>query len=364
MQIKRAYYGATAAPDRGGDVTNIVKLLVVNGVLTIPISLNLNFLFGDPAIGLPKRLLIETIAADGTARTDRIDEHNGHPTQHFCIGAPARARWPALRKPGKTACLYAYYEKNPHYRDNLNFFLKHGLLPEIDYVFVVNGECSQAFPEQANIRVIRRPNIGFDFGGHSAGLAALEQDYDHYFFLNATVRGPFLPPYVQADWTEPFTALLNEDVPLAGASIAIQYNFDGLPYFQAKFGWNRQVFPAVESYFFALTRQGLDIARAHGIFDGCDETNLWHVVFKREISLSLSMLASGKNIDCLIPEMRGVDYRHCYANFNPSHFSPTSPKGCFGRSLHPYEMVFFKQNRHICDAEVDSLSAYFDRPCE
>lgn len=362
MQIKRAFYGTAAG--QGNDVTEIVSRLVVNGVLTIPLSLNLNFLFGDPVVGKPKSLYIELTDARGAPQSHHLYEHNGHLTWHFSVGTPTRPVWPALKKPGKTVCLYAYFEKNPHYRDNLRFFLNHALRPEIDYIFVLNGPCSLEIPRQSNIRVLERPNVGFDFGGHSAGLAALEKDYEHYFFINATARGPFLPPYLNIDWTEPFTALLNEDVPLVGASICVQYNFGWLPYFQAKFGWDRQAYPAIESYFFAMTKQGLDIARAHGIFDPCEETDIWHVVFKREIAMSLCMLAQGKNIDCLIPEMRGVDYRQCYANFNPSNFTPTAKDGCFSRSLHPYETVFFKQNRNICNAEVDSLSAYFDRPCE
>jgi hypothetical protein len=360
VQIKQAIYGAA---DRSVDVTERVARLVVNGILTIPVSLNLNFLFGDPAMGTPKTLHIELADAGNAVHSYRLYEHNGHPVRHFSVGAPTRRPWPALRKPGKTVCLYAYYEKNPGYRDNLLFFLKHGLLPGIDYVFVINGECSVEFPSQPNVRVIKRPNTGFDFGGHSVGLAALDREYDYYFFLNATARGPFLPPYLNIAWTEPFTALLIESVTLVGASICIQYNFDWLPYYGERFAWDRQFYPAIESYFFALNREGLEIAVANGIFDPCDETDLWQVVFKREIALSLCMLAQGKNIDCLIPEMRGIDYRQCFANFNPSHFTPTSRSGCFGRSLHPYETVFFKQNRNICNAEVESLSAYFNRSC-
>lgn len=360
MKILSARYGLPGGTSI--DVSDQVRRMLVNGCLVFPESLDANILFGDPVPGQAKSLTITYADGASTPRTLVVAEWNGTFTRRVELGTPRRSPWPAARNAGRIACIYAYYEKTPDYRENLAYFLRHGLDDWIDYVFVVNGDCSIDIPEAANIRVIRRANSGFDFGGHSEGLTALTADYDHYVFLNATCRGPFLPPYAQMHWTQPFTALTSERVPLVGASIAVQFNLDWRPYFTRRFGWDRQYYPAIESYAFVLTRKGLEIASDAGVFSRVDETDYWDVVFKREIALSIAMLSKGCNIDCLIPEMRGVNYLDCYANFNPSNFTPTSPRGCWGRSLHPYEVVFFKQNRHIADAEVNSLSRYFDRP--
>jgi len=360
MRIVQASYGSSDG--RRIDVTPQAARLAVAGLIAVPSNLDLNFLFSDPDPGVRKTLRLYCEDQTGQQHFFELQEIDGHLAADFAAGEPTRRTWPHHATGGRTVCLYAYYEKNSHYRDNLAFFLRHGLLPDMDYVFVVNGSCTLDFPNARNVRVIYRDNVGFDFGGHSAALSSLTREYDYYFFLNATCRGPFLPPYVQANWTSVFAGLLTEEVHLVGASIAVQYNFNYLPYFNAKFRWNRQYFPAVESYFFLLDKVGLDIVCEAGIFSGCDETDIWEVVFYREISMSLSLLSQDFNIDCMIPEMSGIDYRSCIANFNPSHFTPTRYLGCFGRSLHPFEVIFIKQNRGICDEAIASLSAYFDRP--
>lgn len=360
MIIHAAWYGVSQ--EVSFDARPMLDRMVVAGCLTIPKSLDLNLLLGDPAPGVAKLLSITYSEPGHPPRSIAARESFGCLESALSIGVAHRLPWRPSRARGRIACIYAYYEKTRDYLDNLAYFLRHGVDDEIDYVFVVNGSCSLRFPERPNIKVILRENSGFDFGGHSAGVASLDRDYDYYVFLNATCRGPFLPPYVRMHWSEPFLDLMNEKVHLCGASIAVQYNTDWIPYFTATHAWPRQYYPAVESYFFVLSRTGLDIALAAGIFSPRDERGYWDVVFRREIGLSISILSKGYNIDCLIPEMHGVDYRNCFANFNPSHFTPTGAGSCFGRSLHPYEVVFIKQNRSILDAEVNSLSRYFDRP--
>lgn len=362
MIIELARYGVDGLATV--DVTASVRKLVVHGQLVIPRSLDVNLLFGDPCPGHPKTLTVLWRDGAGPRQVAAFGEYDGRLVDDVVLGDAVRPVWPvsSADRTGRTVVCYAYFEKNAAYRDNLAFFLRHGLLDDAEHVIAINGACSLEIPERPNLRVIRRPNRGFDFGGHADAVESLTETFDRYVFLNATCRGPFLPPWTGRRWPDVFGDLLTGDVHLVGASISVQYNFDWLPYYRDRFGWDRQAYPAVESYVFMLDRAGFEIARRAGIFDPCEETDLFDVVFKREIALSLAILADGGNIDCLIPEMRGVDYRTCLANFNPSHFTPTRPGGCFGRSLHPYEMIFLKQNRGICDAEVESLTAWFDRP--
>ena len=52
------------------------------------------------------------------------------------------------------------------------------------------------FPDLKNLTIIKRENIGFDFGAHNCALNYIEKNnkyYDYYIFLNSSVFGPILP---------------------------------------------------------------------------------------------------------------------------------------------------------------------------
>ena len=91
----------------------------------------------------------------------------------------------------KYVCMYAYYEKDRDYRSNLEYFLKNGILDNVDYYFILNGKCSVNIPEKSNIKVLKRENKGFDFGAWSYALSKIDDEYDYYIFVNSSVKGPF-----------------------------------------------------------------------------------------------------------------------------------------------------------------------------
>lgn len=61
--------------------------------------------------------------------------------------------------------MYAYAE-SPDASLNFNFFVEHGLHPNADWVFVMNGPYNVSTPEGDNVRVIERPNRCFDMGAY------------------------------------------------------------------------------------------------------------------------------------------------------------------------------------------------------
>ena len=118
--------------------------------------------------------------------------------------------------------LYCYYEKNDIYKNNLEFFLKFGLYDECDYLFIINENLSLKIPEQNNIKVIFRKNEDYDFGAYNFALNTVDiNKYNYYFFINTSVRGPFIPTYVNIKWYEPFINLLKNDIKLVGTTINI-----------------------------------------------------------------------------------------------------------------------------------------------
>ena len=91
-----------------------------------------------------------------------------------------------LTKPCQYLCIYVYYQKDPSYRKNFKYFLRHGILPNVEYFIVVNGKCNVRIPRRHNITVLYRPNRGFDFGAYSYALTKVKREYDYYFFINTS----------------------------------------------------------------------------------------------------------------------------------------------------------------------------------
>jgi hypothetical protein len=234
----------------------------------------------------------------------------------------------------KYVCLYVYYEKNDDYRNNFVFFLNNGILDYVDYYFIINGIHSITIPERNNIKVIYRQNIGYDFGGWSYGLTKINQIYDYYIFINTSVIGPYLE-INDSDWLQKFMKLFNtNDVKLVGSTINIL---------------NPPHQTHVQSMFFILHRDGLELLNSKNFFNEAEINNLnFHkLIINKEILLSQHILKNNWNINCIVPHYRDLDYRYINENINqPKEISDVVFKNCFfGRTLTPHEMVFYKKWR-------------------
>jgi hypothetical protein len=261
---------------------------------------------------------------------------------------------------------YAYFEKNQQYKDNFSFFLKHGLHPHIQYVFVLNGPCTVQVPQDRNIRTIQRENVGYDFGAFEECLKLPDAfNYDHYVFLNTSVRGPFLPPYTSfKDWTEPFTNMINNNTKLVGTTINVEaMDFALEPHLKEALKPFHTPYAHVQSMFFAMDNEALKYLKKIGFFDQPPARDFFTFIVTREVNMSQLILKRGWNINCLIKEYKGLDYRDKDLQFpKDMQKDPYYPQACFGRSLHPYETIFFKTNRNVATHELESLSKGSPKP--
>ena len=77
------------------------------------------------------------------------------------------------------------------------------------------------FPEPKVKKIIRRDNIGYDFGGWSQAL--LEDNfylnYKNFIFVNSSVSGLFFPETYNGKWTDIYLNGLVGDVKLFGSTI-------------------------------------------------------------------------------------------------------------------------------------------------
>jgi hypothetical protein len=269
----------------------------------------------------------------------------------------------------KLAVIYAYFEKNEEYRTNLDYFVKKGVYPNdenIDYYFVVNGETNYVFPEYNNVQVVYRENVGFDFAGYNCGIQLaknVQTTYDYYFFINTSCRGPFIPEYCERmKWTEPFLNLFKKDetIKLVGSTINM-------------LTWSFR--PHVQSYMFCIQQDALRyIEDTSNVFEKSYD-NIMDVVGNQEIELSLCLLRNGWNISCLLPEWQNINYSlmlkqlveggtYSSITINNRTYNGTFYDGditwpgklCFGRDIHPYEVVFIKTERGVSSDEIKSLS--------
>ena len=242
-------------------------------------------------------------------------------------------------------CLYAYYEKNDEYKENLEYFLDHGILSDVDYYIIVNGMCSVDIPRSANIHVYFRENKGYDFGAYSHAVRKMGKKYSHYFFINTSVRGPLLRHgRDNAPWTSYFIHLLGGDTRLAGTSINI-YTAANLDRYYGK----KNVYSHVQSMFFVMDHQLFSLLKKRHFFNesAIDNMDMESVILRKEIGLSQIALAEGWNINSILPLYRGLDYRTLDHDINPTSVGgdPYFHGAYFGGTIDPYDVIFFKNNR-------------------
>lgn len=247
---------------------------------------------------------------------------------------------------------YSYYEKNDLYRENFKYFLKNVVEKEdMDFYIIVNGDCSVSLPKKKNVKIIRRKNIGFDFGAYSHCITHhLHRQYDYYIFMNSSVRGP-IPP--NTDWRNKFKSLFKKDVRLVGVSINMLEREDlirngNVWAYDATQG--KSMLTHVQSMFFILDRKGFLYLRDEKKFFSDEKelnqsTDIWEIIIKKEIGLSQAILDNKWNINCILSKYKDKDYRKLDRNINTSCYDPYS-KGCyFGKDISPKEAIFHKISR-------------------
>jgi hypothetical protein len=228
--------------------------------------------------------------------------------------------------------------------ENLQFFLKKGYLADDDihYVFVFNNEnivLDDDFPTK-NCTVVKRKNVGYDFGAWANGLLKSgvdHQKYDYFIFMNGTVRGPFLHSYIEKRWCDIFTSKLNDVVKLVGTTINCLNTVDGP---------SNEYEPHVQSMFFVTDKVGLNVLLKDNILEP-DYTPISKrdIVIDKEIGMSKSILKSGYNLACMLEIYRDYDFRKSFPSMMiGDHYLPGN---YLESNISPYEVIFFKTNRYI-----------------
>lgn len=259
----------------------------------------------------------------------------------------------------KSVIIYTYFF-SPSSNYNLAFFVKKELQErcDIDYIIVINGfVCDETiyFPNLSNITILKRPNEGYDFGGHHSALNYLKEKskkYDYYFFMNSGVIGPILPNYwhllqPQVHWSELFIRKITDVVKVVGTTIVCLPGYDAGGYG-----------PKVEGFFFMTDAIGLDILQQEGtIF--CNHATKYDAIVQGEYGVSRAILKHGYSIDCMLPKYQNINWRDS-KNYRWNDNRHPSRKGTyFGQSIQPYEVIFHKWFWHGEDTvNFDTIQDY------
>lgn len=140
------------------------------------------------------------------------------PSQEAEKAASSPSSKPSSSKPtDRPLILYAYADSSTgSARTNLEFFLAHALHDAADFVFILNGETDvdKIIPSKKNIRYVKRPNDCYDLGAYAEVLLAddLYKSYKRFITLNASIRGPFIPYWSDACWSDMYLNKVTDEV--------------------------------------------------------------------------------------------------------------------------------------------------------
>ena len=251
-----------------------------------------------------------------------------------------------FKNANKICVVYNYYEKNNDYKENFDYFLNNGILGEVDYYIVINGFCSIKIPKEENIFIYYRDNIGYDFGAFSYIVNnKLTTTYDYYFFLNTSVRGPYLKDK-NKKWYDYFIPLFNENVHLVGTSINICTNKNYCLYDKK---YKKNVNPHVQSMFFCIDQKYFNELKEEDFFNEIEinKMNFTELIRDKEVKLSQIAIEKGYNINCILSKYKNKDYVNIRNDINPTSNDgdPYFKNSYFSETINPYEVIFYKTNR-------------------
>ena len=111
--------------------------------------------------------------------------------------------------------LYSYFEAKGA-RTNLEFFIRHGLHAQADFVFILNGEndAEKIIPTEPNIRYVKRENKCYDLGSYAEILQkdGLYKKYKEFILMNASLRGPFVPYWADGCRSDMYLSKVTDEV--------------------------------------------------------------------------------------------------------------------------------------------------------
>ena len=219
---------------------------------------------------------------------------------------------PKVPGSNKTLIVYVVANTDREVESNVEFFFSNGVHQSSVHDFVIIVQVSERLRPlkhlfkllPSNARVVYHENECFDLG--SVGWLLFESgevhvmDYKYFGWLNPSVRGPFIPSYVDLNrWPEIFTQKLTAETKLSGTVLSCSGMVHSVK--------GALVAPHLQSYLIFTDVIGLRVIKDSGSLD-C-YPYIEDTIFYGEIGASLAILNAGYNIHSSLIRYRDVDWR-------------------------------------------------------
>lgn len=265
------------------------------------------------------------------------------------------------------------YKEDPETKSNLEFFLTNGLVKGVYYHFIINHHiCTVEIQENEFVRIFKRTD-SIDLAAYKFSIqqVADQTKYSHYFFINSSCRGPFLPPWATSQtWVDVFIGTMskhqkngnNNDNDADAINLIapiIEFPPDSLGYVSMDVPVDPSApnMPFLHTYMFGCTRSALVILLNARCFDGVDDikdSDRLQAVLNNERRITACILLSSENssVKSLLTKYQKVNLKNPTQWHAQKWCMPTSTASCpevpfnyDGIDLHPYEVVFIKNIR-------------------
>jgi hypothetical protein len=228
--------------------------------------------------------------------------------------------------------LYCYKE-DAESKKNIEYFLKKGITddPVVQYRFLVNaGRDTVTFPEQPNVRVIRRKEDEYDLLTYKWYFKQSGESADSVIWINSSCKGPI--GITGRDWIRVIEEYLRmKDI----VGPVVEFHREGSP-------------PFLHSYMLAMNRRGFEEIRSH--LESFSSTSMSDVITLERV-LTERAIERGLRVGTFLKRFREVNLS------DPSNWSLKKwgidpektdferPGNYYGGDLDPNEIIFFKNIR-------------------
>ncbi|TDZ16623.1 hypothetical protein Cob_v010452 [Colletotrichum orbiculare MAFF 240422] len=257
--------------------------------------------------------------------------------------------------PARLLITYSYAESKTS-RENLEYFIKHGLHNAADFIFVFNGPTNaiDLVPAEDNIRTIQRDNSCFDLG--SAGEVLRQDDlwrrYSRFIIMNASARGPILPYWSDACWSAMLQSKVTEKVKLVGLAAKCWPRFH------------------VSSMIWATDQIGLEILMdptlghtnsVSDVFGGPGDSvglsscyNTLEKALHAEVGATVVIQESGYEVDVLMTSFHNHHDDKAYCD----SLSYDTVDPLRGSGLHPFDTMFMRPGNGMDPAFAGTVESW------
>ncbi|KAF3930859.1 hypothetical protein ABW19_dt0203795 [Dactylella cylindrospora] len=240
---------------------------------------------------------------------------------------------------------YAYFETE-NARENAEYFIKHAIHDGADFLFILNGETDlyKSLPDLPYVNYVQRKNRCFDLGSQAevflSNQGALVKKYKKFIMMNASIRGPFVPAWSDACWSDRYLSKVTDTVKLVGMTYNCKKTED---------------IPAhLSSMIWATDRIGLQVLLRNGIavcFQDKDEA------INAEIAATKHLKDAGYEVEAMMAAY------HSDPNYQQTcnHDDVNWGGAYYGMTMHPFDTMFVKANRNIEEQGLETWTKWYDQ---